>query len=195
MTYKREMNTMALVNEVANFFIKYFYKKGRENDLTNMKLNKLLYFAYGIYLARTDKELFECDFKAYQHGPVEERIYCLYKDHGDCVIRTPRFLNLKDIEFDEEQEEVIIDVLNEYGGKAAWALSDLTHDDIDSPWRKVSCKNKEVIPKEEIRKYFQENGPKTVKEIIKDKKIYDYTDKKGNLVLPCDDEDKEDDWS
>lgn len=70
---------MVSINQAANFFIEYFSKKGEENDLTNTKLNALLYFAYGIYLARTGKELFICNFKAYEFGPAIEEIYELYK--------------------------------------------------------------------------------------------------------------------
>lgn len=186
---------MALVNEIANFFIEYFSKKGQENDLTNMKLNKLLYFAYGIYLARTGKELFNCSFRAYRFGPVEERTYRQYKIYGNGVIERSAFPDLKKSDFTEEQEETLIDVLNEYGDKAAWALSDLTHDDVNSPWRKVSYENKEIIPKSAIKKYFEDRGPKTSDEIIKEKKMYGYLDEDGALVFPADDKDKDDDWS
>lgn len=182
---------MADVNEVANFFIKYFSEKGKENDLTNMKLNKLLYFAYGIYLARTGKELFKCNFKKYPYGPVEEIVYNVYKDYTNDVIRTSNFPNLNEFDFEEDQEEALIDVLSEYGGKSAWVLSELTHEG-GTPWSETSD-IKGIITKEKIKKYFEKNSPKTINEIIENTGTYGRHDENRMLILPADDDWREDD--
>lgn len=102
-----------------------------------MKLNKLIYFVHGIYPARTGKELFKCNFKKYPYGPVEEIVYNVYKDYTNDVIRTSNFPDLNEFNFDEDQEEALIDVLSEYGGKSAWVLSELTHES-GTPWSETS---------------------------------------------------------
>ena len=40
------------------------------DDLTNMKLNKLLYFAQGYYLKKYGRPLFDNAIEAWEHGPV-----------------------------------------------------------------------------------------------------------------------------
>ena len=186
---------MLSVNNIANVFIDYFAEKGEENDLTNMKLNKLLYFAYGIYLARTGEDLFECEFKAYPFGPVSETIYREYNIYGRNPIKKSAAPDFKPISFSEEQKAAYIDTLNRYGFMSSWALSDLTHDPLDSPWRSVDWTRKESIPKKGIKKYFQKHSHKTIHEILEGKETYGRIDESGMLVLPADDEDKDDDWS
>ncbi len=181
------------IDKVINFFISYFDAKKEDNDLTNMKLNKLLYFAYGIYLARTGKEFFECDFVAYPYGPIVEQVYNNYSQFGCNPVKEKSFLELKsvdDFDFDEEQEEALIDVLNKYGTKSAYALSDITHK-YGSPWCKTT--QKKIIPKEEIKKYFEKNSPKKMDELIENTKTYGRHDEDGMLVLPADDDWIEDD--
>lgn len=48
---------------------------------------------------------------------------------------------------------------------------------------------------EEIEKHFQKRSHKTIHEILEGKEMYGRIDESGMLVLPADDEDKDDDWS
>lgn len=57
--------------------------------MTHKKLQKLLYFSYGIYLAQNNdnendlkKTLFKNNFEAWAHGPVDPNIYSIYKNNG-----------------------------------------------------------------------------------------------------------------
>lgn len=62
---------------VANYLL---YIMGEAfDDLTNMKLNKLLYFAQGHYLQRYGKPLFDNAVEAWDHGPVVPEVYTAYK--------------------------------------------------------------------------------------------------------------------
>ena len=70
---------MANVLDVAQFMI---LAAGDESDMTNMKLNKLLYYAQGIHLARTGHPLFRDQIEAWQHGPVVPSVYQQYKEFG-----------------------------------------------------------------------------------------------------------------
>ena len=49
------------------------------DDLTNMKLNKLLYFAQGYYLKKYGRPLFDNAIEAWEHGPVVPEVYSAYK--------------------------------------------------------------------------------------------------------------------
>ena len=59
--------------EVANHFIEQAEKAGQE--LTQMKLHKLLYFAHGWHLAMTGKPLFEEPILAGPYGPYMQSVY------------------------------------------------------------------------------------------------------------------------
>ena len=47
--------------------------------ISNLKLQKLLYYAQGVTLALTGKPLFSDPIEAWQHGPVVPSVYRLYK--------------------------------------------------------------------------------------------------------------------
>ena len=62
---------------IANFFLD---KAGQEGiEITQLKLMKLIYLAYGWYIAITHKRLFEEHIQAWRHGPVIESIYHEFK--------------------------------------------------------------------------------------------------------------------
>ena len=72
---------MADVFDVAEFFIQVA-NQSEDDQMTNLKLNKLLYYAQGAYLARTGKPLFENRIEAWDLGPVVPEVYHKYKVCG-----------------------------------------------------------------------------------------------------------------
>ena len=50
------------------------------STITPLKLQKILYYAQGYYLAMYDEALFPEDFQAWAHGPANEQIYEKYKE-------------------------------------------------------------------------------------------------------------------
>ena len=59
-------------------------RRAKEQDLkiTNLKLQKLLYFLYTRYLFDTKTPLFSNRFEAWQYGPVLTEIYDIFKIEG-----------------------------------------------------------------------------------------------------------------
>ena len=55
--------------------------------ITNLKLQKLLYYAQGYFLAKKNTSLFEDDFLAWEHGPVIRKIYNKYRTNGSSGIK------------------------------------------------------------------------------------------------------------
>ena len=64
--------------QVADYLIDFANEAGEL--ITNLKLQKLLYYAQGYYLAIEGKELFEDEIEAWVHGPVIPNVYRQYKD-------------------------------------------------------------------------------------------------------------------
>lgn len=60
---------MATVYDIANFLISTSSVVGMK-DMTNLELNKLVYFVQGIYCAKTGKPLFTDSIEAWTYGPV-----------------------------------------------------------------------------------------------------------------------------
>jgi uncharacterized phage-associated protein len=54
--------------------------------ITNMALNKLLFFAYEEYLVRFGTVLTNAKIEAWEHGPVFREVYQSFKCHGDRPI-------------------------------------------------------------------------------------------------------------
>ena len=87
--------------------------------ITNLKLQKLLYYAQAYFLAKKDTPLFEEDFLAWEHGPVIRKIYDKYKGNGANGIKYDSDFK---IDIDEETERILEEVYNEYGQYTAWKL-------------------------------------------------------------------------
>lgn len=65
-----EMTSSFSATQLANWFIVKHYMNAKDDEniepLTQMKLVKLLYFAYGTFLARTHNKLFTSEIRHYQ---------------------------------------------------------------------------------------------------------------------------------
>lgn len=56
--------------------------------MSNLVLQKLVYFAHGQYLSQTGHPLVSGEFEAWQYGPVHPHVYNAFKDQGSSPIRT-----------------------------------------------------------------------------------------------------------
>jgi uncharacterized phage-associated protein len=99
--------------------------------ITNLKLQKLLYYIQGFHLAMYDKALFTEDILAWQYGPVVREVYDKYKDFKDGVINSPEAEDC--IELKQEELDLINEVYEVYGQFSALKLMELTHN--ESPWK------------------------------------------------------------
>lgn len=71
---------MSTVVKVAEHIIYEAQKRGK--PITNTKLQKLLYFTQGVYLAKYNKLAFEDNIIAWKYGPVIKDIYYKYSLYG-----------------------------------------------------------------------------------------------------------------
>ena len=177
--------------DVALFFIDLFNKDNRY-IITNLKLNKLLYFAQGWYLSKYNEPLFDEQIEAWDLGPVVANVYQAYKPLGKNHIMIDRNEdNLDESKVSVEQLELLIDVYNNYSKFSANELVEMTHVK-DSPWDKVYVKNEnKVIPNDLIKEYFltQEKIP-SISDI--DFSLVDsigHIDTDGHLILPSSERD------
>ena len=130
--------------DIANYFVE-LASKAEENDLTNLKLQKLLYFAQGKYLAKFKKPLFDEPIEAWELGPVVRSIYNTYKYCGPYPI-TVFDKNIKRANLPEDIKKFLNEIWDEYGVYSAGFLVEMTHEE-DTPWAKTYSDQKDnVIP-------------------------------------------------
>ncbi len=122
-----------------------------DSDLSNLKLQKLVWYCYGFYGALTGKKLFEDEIMAWEHGPVVPSMYHELKKFGRNPVEFDIEENL-DNKFDADQLDIICEVAEVFGKYSAWKLRNMTHE--ESPWLDHEAKA-EVIPFEEIVDYFK----------------------------------------
>ncbi len=135
--------------DIVKFFLKLQDADGDSGDvITNLKAQKLLYYAQGISLAKTGKPIFDEDFIAWQHGPVIPGLYDELKTFGRSQIELEDDLDLD--KFSDEQIDLLISVYKTYGQFSAWKLRDMTHR--EAPWKNVNIND--VISKDSIKEYF-----------------------------------------
>lgn len=120
--------------------------------ISNLKLQKLLYYAQGSYLALKDVPLFDEEIEAWTYGPVVPEIYQTYKGYGSYGIDTSEMTMDLDL-INEDDKKILEEVYDVFGQYSASKLVKMTHE--ETPWR-ITQKNC-VIEKEIIKKYFKEN--------------------------------------
>lgn len=117
--------------------------------ISNLKLQKLLYYTQGFHLAIYDTPLFNENVVAWEHGPVVPEIYRRFKDFGSGAIEIPNELDINGLT--QDQVGVIVEVYEVYGQFSAWKLANMTHN--ESPW--VETPQNEVISHEILATYFK----------------------------------------
>ncbi|RMD63362.1 MAG: DUF4065 domain-containing protein, partial [Planctomycetota bacterium] len=69
--------------EAVARYLLYLASKSKEPELiTNLRLQKLLYYAQGWSLALRGEPLFDETLEAWKHGPVAPSVYHIFKTHG-----------------------------------------------------------------------------------------------------------------
>lgn len=135
--------------------------------ISNMAINKLLYFLNGWYLADFEKELCFDKFEAWEHGPVVPKIYQSFKRFGSGPIKaraerfdpSTRSLYYAEYKFDEAERSYIAFVFQSYASMSAVTLSKMSHVE-GGPWdlvrnpREGEIYPKGIIPSKLIKEYF-----------------------------------------
>lgn len=117
--------------------------------ISNLKLEKLLYYAQGVFLGITGNVLFNDDIVAWDHGPVVEVVYRKYKMHGSEGIP---FSEIPTEKYCTKEESILEQVYDYFCQYSAWKLRNMTHG--ERPWKETE-KN-DVICTSLIKEFFEE---------------------------------------
>jgi len=137
---------------IAKWFIAW--AEGEGVDLSNLKLQKLLYFAQGHHFAMIGGPLFDDRMEAWSHGPVVPSVYRTYKEFesSDLELADDDAFSWDDV--DDATTQLLIDVWERYGIYSAWYLRDLAHS--QSPWQECWREDEDYIEitKPAIERFF-----------------------------------------
>lgn len=138
--------------DIAEYYLCCSIDKESGDLISNLKLQKLVYYAQGVHLAAAGKPLFDDEIVAWTHGPVATDLYHAYKDNCDGPVEpTPEY----DIpEFDEKTKQLIDEVYRVLGQYSAWKLREMTHN--ESPWINADRKGSDsIITHGDMATYFK----------------------------------------
>lgn len=160
---------------IANHFIEMAEKKGE--SLTQMKLQKLVFYAHGWHLAIRDKPLIDESIEAWRYGPVIRSLYNSFKHFRndpvsvvsnadfDCFDDNGHVPSIDETgNLDHMFTKLLLEAIwNKLGGLDAIQLSNLTHKP-GTPWSDTVAKYSGQLPRgididdDLIKKYFKEHA-------------------------------------
>ena len=164
---------------VANFIIDIAIEK--DNPVTNLKLQKIMFFLQGYCLSKYNTPLIDGHFSKWRYGPVEEEVYREFKYYGPAPIESKSvYFDKEKIEFYSEEvnlpnefKKILQEVISKMLDVETWELVNLTH--YHSSWKDFKdeiCADKaRDYTNEEIKSCFIDNkselGVKRTMEIVK----------------------------
>ncbi len=134
--------------DVAKYFLAQLNEESGDT-VSNLKLQKLLYYAQGFHLAILGSPLFQEKIIAWAHGPVVQSVYDQYSKHGARAIPKPKLVDFAI--YPQKSREVMDEVYQVYGQFSAWKLRNMTHD--EPPWRDTrrNCTISRVVMAEHFK--------------------------------------------
>lgn len=112
---------MVEVFDVASYIV-FRYKKDFNEDIDEMKLHKLLYFAQRESFIQNKEPLFSAQFSGWKYGPILKEIRSYYKENTFREVSDPVILSIL--------KPIMDTVFERYAQKKSWSLSRLTHGEL-----------------------------------------------------------------
>lgn len=137
--------------DVAEYIIYYSHSIGE--SVSNMKLQKLLYFVQGEFL-KSGKECFLEEIEAWDYGPVVHEVYNKYKVYSGGNI--PYIVAKNTDTISEEDKMIIQEIVSRYKNYGTYDLVRIALN--QDSWKNFHVKNRvNTISKKTIREYFSKN--------------------------------------
>ena len=118
------------------------------DTLSNLKLQKLLYYMQGFHLAFFDEPFFNESIEAWTYGPVVPVVFQEFKKYKKDSINPDNYQD--DLVLPDDEQQMFDMVYSEYNRYSAVALMNMTH--TEGPWKNHGIGD--VITNEELRAFF-----------------------------------------
>lgn len=154
------LQTSYNVIKIANYIIEIANSQENQklvvqgkNQLTNLRLQKILYFLQGFHYAEFDCPLFNEDLMAWQYGPVCPDVYYTFRRFGNKLIDQQASNFGTNIELSDETKVFIESIYLFLQKFSTVQLVDKTHQEI--PWIIAYKAYGSVINKGLIQSFYQ----------------------------------------
>ena len=134
--------------DVSRYIIDRCKKKGY--GISNLKLQKILYFVQTEFLVVLNTPCFFESIEAWESGPVVPEVYQKYKMY--CGGNIPSIKPIQSIVIAGGAQKLIYGVVDECGKYSESKLTEITHH--QSPWKNAVQRRDNTIPNTVIREYF-----------------------------------------
>ncbi len=152
MPIKEKKDCQKAIN-VANYLVFLSSQENKEGEVegvTNLKLQKLLYFSQAYYLAKFNKALFHEEIEAWDLGPVVPEVYRHFKERK----RNPIIKEEDESYLAKEDKENLKKVWDAFGIYSAGKLVDIVHS--HAPWKEArESKRNQIISRKTIKDYYK----------------------------------------
>lgn len=138
---------MHTCHDIASYFLSKMDEEAGD-ALTNLHLQKLVYYAQGFALAVLDRPLFAEPILAWQHGPACPELFDRLKHFGNGAIPVPKQFDVS--RFDRNERSLLDQVWSVYGQFAAWKLREMVWS--EDCWRDTPVP--EEISHDKLRRFF-----------------------------------------
>ena len=118
------------------------------DTISNLKLQKLLYYMQGFHLAFFNTPFFNESIEAWTYGPVVPVVFNEFKKFKKRAINPENYRD--ELVLANEEQQMFDMVYGEYNRFSAVALMQMTH--TEGPWKNHSIGD--VITIEELRSFF-----------------------------------------
>jgi len=139
--------------DVAQWIVGFSAEHG--DPVTNLKLQKLLYYGQAWHLVLHDEPLFNEDFEAWVYGPVIPSVYRAFKEFGAAPLIAS---SDQPLDFDEDTEAHLLETMEVFGGYSSYQLEMMTHR--EAPWINarggipVDAPSQAVISKQAMHEFY-----------------------------------------
>lgn len=110
------MNALSIANYIVNNWSDTI-------EITNLKLNKLVYYSYVESLRKLGRPLFDDAIEAWQYGPVEPAVYQAFSSYGRNRIQVTNGSE----KLDAASKQIVHSVMEKLGSLSAFDLVTLSH--------------------------------------------------------------------
>ncbi|KAA6316016.1 hypothetical protein EZS27_033616 [termite gut metagenome] len=135
--------------DIANKILAQTSRSTYDEPISNLKLQKLLYYMQGFHIACFGEPLFDEDIEAWLYGPVVPCIYEQFKSNGNKGIEYSGGV----ITLSGKEEALFNEVYRVYGAYSAIGLMNMTHEEM--PWKSTETGQGNIISKDKLRIFFK----------------------------------------
>lgn len=143
--------------DVANWFVSKANSQIVDElpeGISNMKLQKILYFAQAAHIVIHNKPLFKEEIEAWQYGPVVDVVYQEFKSFKNAPIKKVASNSYEET-IDDNTALFLNSTWDIFGKYSAAKLVQMTHD--HRPWKEAYRATNKTITKSALKQYYKDS--------------------------------------